>query len=188
MTILNLFFSTCFIIFFELCTLTPQILTTITCLLSLRKLRPRELRVLSILNLHVPNWLLKLLTLLLQQTYPLSFPHFSSGDPISPVAQAKNLGVILDSLTSLTSHFWPDTKSCGCYLQDTARIWSHVQHGLTMKCSFFTGLPPYTTEQSSTVLAYINRNLPVKIRSVFDLVWPLIFHLLHKHLLKAHHG
>ena len=51
-----------------------------------------------------------------------------------------------------------------------------------------TGLPAYTTERYSTFLAFINRNLPVKIRRMFDLVWPLVFHLSHNHLLKAHHG
>lgn len=130
---------------FELVILTSQILTIMIWGIinpsMLRILWHSKLRILSILNFQVPNWLL---IPSLTKTFPLSFCHFSTGDSISSVAQAKNLGVILDSLVSLTPYIWSNSQSCELYFQNIANIWSHVQDELTMKCSFIS-LCPYKT-------------------------------------------
>lgn len=160
---------------FELGTFTSQILTVITWeiinpFLRLRKLRNSKLRIFSILNFHIPNWLDTPSPL---PDLPSWFSPFQWWRRHSPVAQTKNPAVSSPpwSLSHPTSG--PAGHPAGSNLHNIASIWSHVQDALTMKCSF-TDLSPHTTEQSATIFGSSNRNLLEKIRGMFD--WGLTTH------------
>lgn len=173
---------------FELGTFTSQILTVITWeiinpVLRLRKLRNSKLRIFSILNFHVPHWLD---TPSPPPDLPSWFSPFQRWRCHSPVAQTKNPGVASPPWFLSHPTSGPAGHPAGSNLHNIARIWSHVQDALTMKCSL-TDLSPHTTEQSATIFGSSNRNLLEKIRGMFD--WGLTTHFaLTTHLLKAQHG